>query len=215
MEFMWLGTKRMERLAKAHLSPISKPRHINSIFKNECYSTVNQSISKEHPIVALILWAKQRINRFWSKKMCRNSTFTFAPRPQKKVSSLLLFNTYLVMWKYNCEPLWLSGYNTEIIVGNVFGECHAPYTLKISFVTATKVYIFHPYSIIPALSVAIKSRWPIPSLISIELVLVLNRAEILLAECQVIINQSINELLKDICGFFFYIIPYETDSCLF
>jgi hypothetical protein len=138
---MWLGTKRMERLAKAHLSPISKPRHINSIFKNECYSTVNQSISKKHPIVPFILWAKQRINRFWSKKMCRNSTFTFAPRPQKKVSSLLLFNTYLVMWKYNCEPLWLSGYNTEIIVGNVFGECHAPYTLKISFVASTKVFL--------------------------------------------------------------------------
>jgi hypothetical protein len=29
---MWLGTKRMERFAKAHLSPVSKPRHINSIF---------------------------------------------------------------------------------------------------------------------------------------------------------------------------------------
>ena len=26
------GTKRMERLAKARLSPISKPLHINSIF---------------------------------------------------------------------------------------------------------------------------------------------------------------------------------------
>jgi len=32
IEFMWLGTKRMERFAKAHLSPVSKPRHINSIF---------------------------------------------------------------------------------------------------------------------------------------------------------------------------------------
>ena len=32
IEFMWLGTKRMEILAKAHLSPVSKPRHINSIF---------------------------------------------------------------------------------------------------------------------------------------------------------------------------------------
>jgi hypothetical protein len=31
------------------------------------------------------------------------STFTFDPQ---KVSSLLLFNTYLVIWKYNCEPLW-------------------------------------------------------------------------------------------------------------
>ena len=28
IEFMWLGTKRMERFAKAHLSPVSKPRHI-------------------------------------------------------------------------------------------------------------------------------------------------------------------------------------------
>jgi len=32
IEYMWLGTKRMERLAKARLSPVSKPRHINSIF---------------------------------------------------------------------------------------------------------------------------------------------------------------------------------------
>ena len=31
IEFMWLGTKRMERFAKAHLSPVSKPRHIHSI----------------------------------------------------------------------------------------------------------------------------------------------------------------------------------------
>jgi hypothetical protein len=31
IEFMWLGTKQMERFAKAHLSPVSKPRHINSI----------------------------------------------------------------------------------------------------------------------------------------------------------------------------------------
>jgi uncharacterized membrane-anchored protein YitT (DUF2179 family) len=32
IEFMWLGTKQMERLAKASLSPLSKSRHINSIF---------------------------------------------------------------------------------------------------------------------------------------------------------------------------------------
>jgi len=27
-----LGTKRMERFAKAHLSPVSMPRHIHSIY---------------------------------------------------------------------------------------------------------------------------------------------------------------------------------------
>ena len=32
IEFMWLDTKWMERLAKYRLSPVSKPRHINSIF---------------------------------------------------------------------------------------------------------------------------------------------------------------------------------------
>ena len=32
IECMWLGTKRMERLAKSRLSPISKPRHINYVF---------------------------------------------------------------------------------------------------------------------------------------------------------------------------------------
>jgi hypothetical protein len=31
IEFMWLGTKWMERLAKARLSPVSKPLHINYI----------------------------------------------------------------------------------------------------------------------------------------------------------------------------------------
>jgi hypothetical protein len=38
IEFMWLGTKRIERFVKARLSPVSKPRHINSI------STVNTPI---------------------------------------------------------------------------------------------------------------------------------------------------------------------------
>ena len=32
IESMWLGTKRMKKLTKARLSPVSKPRHINSIF---------------------------------------------------------------------------------------------------------------------------------------------------------------------------------------
>ena len=36
--FMWLGTKRVEKLDKTRLSPVSKPRHISSIF------TVNTSI---------------------------------------------------------------------------------------------------------------------------------------------------------------------------
>ena len=30
--FVWLGTKRMKRHATARFSPVSKPRHINSIF---------------------------------------------------------------------------------------------------------------------------------------------------------------------------------------
>ena len=30
IECMWLSTKRMEKLAKSRLSPVSKPRHINS-----------------------------------------------------------------------------------------------------------------------------------------------------------------------------------------
>jgi len=32
IEFMWLGTKRMERLTKARLSSVSKPRHIQCKF---------------------------------------------------------------------------------------------------------------------------------------------------------------------------------------
>ena len=47
IEFMWLGTKRLERLAKSSSFPVSKPRPINSIF------TVNTPIlyiSTEIPI---------------------------------------------------------------------------------------------------------------------------------------------------------------------
>ena len=58
IEFMWLGTKWMERLAKAHLSPISKPRHINSIF------TVNTLILYMHLIVFFPLNAFDIINNF-------------------------------------------------------------------------------------------------------------------------------------------------------
>ena len=32
IECMWLRTKRMEKLANARFSPVSKPRHINSTF---------------------------------------------------------------------------------------------------------------------------------------------------------------------------------------
>ena len=71
-------------------------------FKNECYSTVNQSISKKTSVFALILWEEQRLNRFWREKRCRNSTLTLG----SKQSVLPSFNTYQVMWKYNCEPLW-------------------------------------------------------------------------------------------------------------
>jgi ribosomal protein L23 len=38
MVVVWLGTKRMKRLATARFSPVSKPRHIHSIF------TVNTQI---------------------------------------------------------------------------------------------------------------------------------------------------------------------------
>jgi hypothetical protein len=47
IEFMWLGTKRLERLAKSSSFSVSKPRPINSIF------TVNTPIlyiSTEIPI---------------------------------------------------------------------------------------------------------------------------------------------------------------------
>ena len=54
-------------------------------------------------IFALILWEEQRLIRFWSAKRCRNSTFTLGSKRSVLPSS---FNTYLVMWKYNCEPLW-------------------------------------------------------------------------------------------------------------
>ena len=61
---------------------------------------VNQQKSS---IFALILWEEQT-KPFLKRKKVPKLYFYFWP---PKMSSLLLFNTYLVMWKYNCEPLWL------------------------------------------------------------------------------------------------------------
>ena len=72
---------------------------------------VNQQTTS---IFALILWEKQRLNHFWNEKRCRNSTFTFGP---PKSDSLLLFDTYLVIWKYNCEPLCVKS-PTNILLHN-------------------------------------------------------------------------------------------------
>ena len=65
------------------------------------------SISKKTTIFALISWEEQRLNCFWSEKRCQNSTFTLGSKKSVLLSS---FNTYLVMWKYNYEPLWFLLY---------------------------------------------------------------------------------------------------------
>ena len=65
----------------------------------------------------------------------------------------------------------LSGYNTEnsflIIVGNLFGDCHAPCTIKTSFVdfekkmrivAVTKEYIVRPPAILHTFSAAVNDR---------------------------------------------------------
>jgi hypothetical protein len=72
-------------------------------------------------IFALILCEEQRLNRFWCEKRCRNSTFTFGP-PKSVLPSL--FNTYLVMWKYNCKPLWLEppSCQTKNLVAHGIGD---------------------------------------------------------------------------------------------
>jgi hypothetical protein len=73
--------------------------------KNECYSTkpVNQ---QKTTIFALILSEEQRLNRFWSEKRCRNSTFTFSP-PKKCPPFFFLTHTW---W---CENITASPCETE------------------------------------------------------------------------------------------------------
>ena len=70
-------------------------------------------------IFALILWEEQRLNRFWSEKRCRNSTFTLSSKKSVLPSS---FNTYLMVWKYNCEPLcrWYKKMHMEIFLMDFF-----------------------------------------------------------------------------------------------
>ena len=73
-------------------------------FKNECYSTVNQSISKNIDI-CINFMGRTKTKPFLKRKRVQKLLSLLAPQ---KMTSLLLFNTYLVMWKYNCEPLWLN-----------------------------------------------------------------------------------------------------------
>ena len=55
-------------------------------FKNECYSTVNQSIGKKTSIFALILWEEKNLTVFEAKKGAEILLSLWAA---KKVSSLL------------------------------------------------------------------------------------------------------------------------------
>ena len=109
-------------------------------FKNECYSTLNQSISKKTSIFALMLWEEQRLNRFWSEKRCETLLSLLAPQ---KVSSLLLFNTYLVMWKFNCEPLWYRPPSSQFldIIYMIEYICNEMYSSSIINVISIKTKV--------------------------------------------------------------------------
>jgi hypothetical protein len=75
-------------------------------------------------------------------------------------------------WHVTIRKAWLW-----IIMGNVFGKCHAPYTLntflvdsKKSKLIKTSTKYFRPCPTLNAFSLAVKSHWPgwpTPSLISI------------------------------------------------
>ena len=55
--------------------------------------------------ICINLMGRPKIKPFSKRKRVPKLYFHFWPQ---KVSSLLLFNTYLVMWKYNCVPLWVN-----------------------------------------------------------------------------------------------------------
>jgi hypothetical protein len=100
------------------------------------------------------------------------------------VSEWLLFIIYYMIyitripskmmgrWHVTIRKAWLW-----IIMGNVFGKCHAPYTLntflvdsKKSKLIKTSTTYFRPCPTLNAFSLAVKSHWPCwptPSLISI------------------------------------------------
>jgi hypothetical protein len=73
IEFMWLGTKQMERFAKAHLSPVSKPRHMNSIFIVNTpilyiYTPTNLTSIHQYCIYPAIKFAKTKLFHLKKKK---------------------------------------------------------------------------------------------------------------------------------------------------
>ena len=93
----------------------------------------------------------------------------------------------------------MSGHSTDpqTIVGNEFGECHAPYTLKISYIDFEKGYThcsrykrlhFKILHNSPFLSSGSQKTLSHSSFISVELVLVLNMHEIL----ELDVKQTIN-----------------------
>jgi hypothetical protein len=63
-------------------------------------------------IFALILWEEQRLNRFWSEKRCRNSTFTLGSKKSVLPSSfntrsgqlLIILNSSL--YRLNIKVAW-------------------------------------------------------------------------------------------------------------
>ena len=83
----------------------SCPDHLE--FKNECYSSVNQSISKKTLIFALILWEDQRLNHFRSEKKGapKKSAETLLSILAPKKCPPVFFLTHTSWW---CENITVS-----------------------------------------------------------------------------------------------------------
>jgi hypothetical protein len=71
-------------------------------FKNECYSTVNQSWAKNIDI-CINFMARTKTKPFLKREKVPKFYFHFG---QQNKCPPFSFNIYLAMWKYNCEPLW-------------------------------------------------------------------------------------------------------------
>jgi hypothetical protein len=63
------------------------------------------SQSAKNNDICINFMGRTKTKPFLKRKRCRNSTFTLGSKKSVLPSS---FNTYLVMWKYNSEPLWLQ-----------------------------------------------------------------------------------------------------------
>ena len=149
---MWLGTKRMERFAKARLSPVSKPRHINCIFTVNApilymfMSTKKLSDSREK----MLTWEKTQLKAKWS--------VTYINQILQLITKKSILLVVYLDQQYHKSREYNTILEMEIVFGaRVVRSCFKASTNKF-YIPVSREYVYCVYTTMSFIQIVIKTQ---------------------------------------------------------